>query len=226
MEVLIMLVNENVYRQYQNHVIGYSEIVYYDQILMNGKYREAIKREPMVGIRVLLKDTCAYNAQSPAQRIQYINSGLYSVLNETGCFLRESKSMVMPDGFWLVSFPVPRSQLTFQIDQIQNVIINLGRYLGFVCIGLVEISISGRGNRFELTDRLSTVILPEKYRSRLVKQETGSTFISYNFGCIIPINARYSLIKTRWCIDSESLKYDGLRETIEEVSLRLSSAFY
>ena len=218
--------NGNVFQQYQTHVLGYSEIVYYDQIILNSKYREAVKREPMVGIKVLMKDTRAYNAPSPVARIQYINSGLVQVLNQTGCFLRESKSTIMPDGFWLVAFPVPRSQLGAQINQIKNTMINLGNYLGIVCAGLVEINVSGRATQFEFMDRISRIDIPEKYMRNLVKPDSGSGFISYNFGSIIPINTYYQLIKTRWTLDPTSLQYDGLKDIIENVSLRLSSVFY
>jgi hypothetical protein len=218
--------NENLFQQYQNRVLGYSEIVYYDQILMNGNYREAIKREPMVGIKILLKDTRAYDAPSPGDRIRFINSGLMTVLNQTGCCLRESKSTIMPDGFWLISFPVPRSQIGIQITQMMNTIIKLNTYLGFVCMGLVELYISGRATQYELMDRISRVELPEKYRRQLVKPDNGSHFISYNFGCTIPINQFYTLVKTRWVIDPVSLQSDGLRDTIENVTLRLSTVFY
>ena len=218
--------NDNLFRQYQTRVIGYSEIVYYDQILMNGKYREAIKREPMIGLKVLLKDTQAYNAQSPAARIQFINTGLARVLDQTGCFLRESKSMIMPDGFWLISFPVPRSQLSFQLNNVRNLIVNLGNFLGFACMGLVEVTISGRATHTELMDRLSRVELPDKYHQQLVKPDNGGKFISYNFGCVVPINNFFSMIRTRWVIDPVSLQSDGLRDTVENVSLRLSSVFY
>jgi hypothetical protein len=221
-----MYENTALYTQYQNRVLGYSEIVYYDQILMGGKYREAIKREPMIGIKVLLKDTNAFSAPSPAERIRFINSGLASVLRETGCCLRESKSTIMPDGFWLISFPVPRSQLGLQINQIIKTIINFGNYLGFACMGLVELYISGRASQYELMDRISKVELPEKYRAQLVKPDNGSQFISYNFGCIIPINQYFSLVKTRWSIDPVSLQSGGMKDTIENVSLRLSSVFY
>lgn len=218
--------NDQLYRQYQQRVLSYSEIVYYDQILMNGTYKDAIKKEPMIGVKVLLKDTRAYNAQNPFERIRFINSGLASVLNQTGCFLRESKQTIMPDGFWLVSFPVPRSQLTFQINQIINTILNLNNYLGFVCTGLIEIYISGRATQYDLISRITTINMPDKYMRQLVKPDSGSQFVSYNFGCIIPINQYFSLIKTRWNIDPVSLQSDGLRDTIENVSLRLSSVFY
>ena len=213
------------YEQYQNHVLRWDEIVYYDQILMNGKYRDAIKLEPMIGIKVLLKDTRAYSAQSPAHRIQFINSGLMTVLNGTGCMLRESKSTIMPDGFWLISFPVPRSQLTLQINQIINTIVKLGSYLGFVCMGLLEIYISGRATRFDLMDRLTRIELPQPYRSNLIKPESGNGIVSYNYMYPIMINNYYSLLRSRWVINPNS-QSGGLKDTIENVSLRLSSAFY
>jgi hypothetical protein len=217
--------NAGLYRQYQNHVLRWDEIVYYDQILMNGKYRDAIKREPMIGIKVLLKDTRAYSAQSPAHRIQYINTGLMSVLDGTGCILRESKSVIMPDGFWLISFPVPRSQLSLQVNQIINTIIKFGNYLGFACMGLLEIYISGRANKYDLMDRLSRIELPQPYRSNLIKPESNNGLVSYGSMYPIVINNYYSMIRSRWVIDPNS-QSGGLKDTIENVSLRLSSAFY
>lgn len=218
--------NEQLYTQYQQQVMAYSQVVYYDQILMNGMYRDAIKKEPMIGIKVLLRDTNANSAPTPSERIRFINTGLFRVLNQTGCFLRESKNTVMNDGFWLVSFPVPRSQLSLQINQIINTMNNFGAYLGFTFTGLIELYISGRATQYELMSRISTINMPEKYQRQLVKPDSGSQFISYNLGCIIPINQFFSLIKTRWSIDPVSLQYDGLRDTIENVSLRLSSVFY
>lgn len=218
--------NEQLYTQYQQQVVANSQIVYYDQILMNGEYRNAIKKEPMIGIKVLLRDMNATSAPSPRDRIQFINTDLFRVLNQTGCFLRESKSTVMNDGFWLVSFPVPRSQLSLQINQIINTMNNFGTFLGFTFTGLIELYISGRATQYELMSRISMINMPEKYQRQLVKPDSGSQFISYNLGCIIPINQFFSLIKTRWSIDPVSLQHDGLRDTIENVSLRLSSVFY
>lgn len=220
-----MDLNANLFQQYQTRVLGYSEIVYYDQILMSGVYRDAIKREPMIGIKVLLRDMRAYDAPSPAARIQYINSGLAAVLNQTGCFLRESKSQIMPDGFWLVSFPVPRSQISIQINQIKDTIIKLGNYLGFACVGLIEILISGRTTKFELMDRITRIELPEPYRSRLVRPDTGSEFVSYNYGCLTAINQYYTLLRTRWGIEPNA-QIGGLKDTIENVTFRLSTIFY
>jgi hypothetical protein len=104
--------------------------------------------------------------------------------------------------------------------------INLGNYLGIVCAGLVEINVSGRATQFEFMDRISRIDIPEKYMRNLVKPDSGSGFISYNFGSIIPINTYYQLIKTRWTLDPTSLQYDSLKDIIEDVSLRLSSIFY
>lgn len=220
-----MMPGMNYFQQYQTRVMGYSEIVYYDQIVMS-TYPSAIPKEPFIGIKVLLRDTRASEAPTAYERIKYINSGLASVLNETGCFLRESKYSIMPDGFWLVSFPVPRSQLDTQINNVINTINRLNQLLGFTCIGLVEVAVSGRCNHNEVINRISTVTLSDKYNNRLVRPESRSQFISYNFGCVIPINNYYSIIRTRWAIDPISIQSDGLRDTIEYASFKLSNIFY
>ena len=217
--------NPGVFIPYQSRVLSYSEIVPYDQIVMS-IYHDAIPREPMIGIKVLLRDTRAYEAPSPMERIRYISSGLPQVLAGTGCCLRESRYTLMRDGFWLIAFPVPRSQISRQIANIISTINKLSQFLGFVCTGMTEICISGRLQPNDLMYRISRVEMPDKYLAQLVKPDSGSNFISYNFGCLIPINQCYTLVKTRWKIDPVSLQYDGLRDTIEYVSFKLSNIFY
>lgn len=215
----------NIYTYYQTQVIGRAQIIPYDQIVMEC-YREAIKHEPMIGIKVLLRDPLALEID-PRQRIAFINQGLKKVLSETdsGCCLRETGLQPMPDGFWLISFPVPRSQFSFQLTNVINTINLFNNFLGFTCTGMVEISISGAVDEVELMRRLKNVVIPEKYLKQLVKPDTDG-LIAYNFGCMIPINNRYTLIKTRWNIDSISMQYDGLRDTVERVAFIISNVFH
>ena len=105
-------------QQYQNHVLGPTEIVSYNTIVSQGYPPQAIQTEPFIGLKILCRDTNAA-ITNPAARMQQIDQNL-GFLRGTGCLIRET-ALTMKDGFWLISLPVPRSQLRQQIDKLLNV---------------------------------------------------------------------------------------------------------
>ena len=100
----------------QTRIIRADDIVNYSGIVKAGHRPEVIQSEPFIGIKILCKDNNA-NTMAPAQRIAQLDQFLrtpnpmtgLTPFSGTGCCLRETKYSLMPDGFWLITLPVPRS---------------------------------------------------------------------------------------------------------------------
>lgn len=212
-------------QQYQSHVLSPSEVVAYADVVSAAYPPEAFITEPFVGFRVLVKDMNA-NTMRPEDRLRLIDSRL-GLLRGSGCVIRETKRTMMPDGFWVATFPVPRSQIGTQMNMLINVLGQLEQTLGIVIGGLFEVSVSGRLTVPELAAALQNVVLSPRYLSMLVTQK--SPFVMCPFGHMITINDEFSLIRTRWDMTHGERvynPYDSLREYLNTIALNLSIIFH
>lgn len=219
------------YQRYQNRVIGPSEVVCYDQIVMSCYPPYAINREPFVGTKILLRDTCAFTRGAPANRLAELDQFVKMTLPNSGCIVRESKSSSVPDGLWLISLPVPMSQLKTQMHKVINLIRLFSDKAGIVLTGLFEIAVSGRCTEHELCSRLRQITMTDAYMGMMVKP-SEQQFSAYDFGYVTPINDKFVLMRTRWynrfleAAPTNVESYKLLVESIDYVTLKLSVVFH
>lgn len=178
-------------QQYQSRVLGPTEPVDYSSIVMQAYPPYALQMEPFIGFKVLCTDTNAYNG-NPAERIRYIEANL-GFLRGKGCIIRET-SISKPDGFWVITMPVPRSQVLTAINNLMEVLTILGQYFGIIRDGLFEINVSGRCHIAETERRLSGLTISTDYLANLVPPDNSP----YRLGHIVRINDQYMVLRTRW----------------------------
>jgi hypothetical protein len=178
---------------YQSHILKPTEIVDYSAELMNGVRPETIQMEPMIGFKLLTKDMNAGTAPSQAARFQYLEMNL-GFLKDTGCIIRETQPIESPDGFWIISFPVPISQLATQLMSITRVMDFIAANFGIVSMDSVEINVSGKCRVGETEWRLANVNIPAQIRQSLI--EPSNT--PYKLGHIIRINDDFAMLRTMW----------------------------
>ena len=219
------------YQNYQRRVLGPTEIVYYDQIVMTSYRPRDIWSEPFIGVKVLLRDNLAweYN-QHPSKRLADIDAFVSRVLVNSGCIVREAKVSIIPDGLWLIGLPVPRSQLATQMRRLTRVIQAFEAHMNVSMTGLYEISISGQCTESELCMRLRNIVMTPDYNQMMIKPAENQ-FDAYNFGCVIPINDKYLLIRTRWynqhieMMPNLNERIATIIENVDYVTLKLTSVF-
>ena len=143
-------------QQYQTRVLGPEEPVDYASIIRQSYPPQAIQQEPFVGFKVLCTDTQAYST-NPAERIRFIDANL-GVLRGNGCIIRET-SRQKPDGFWIISLPVPRSQVTTALNMSKlvpsnNMLCTIGKIQrinnDFICLR-TRWDLTGTRNNQQLT---------------------------------------------------------------------------
>lgn len=178
-------------QQYQMRVIGPSEVVEYSRIVMESYPPQAPHLEPFIGFKALCRDGNAFT-MNPADRLRQIDANL-GFLRGTGCIIRETKSS-MPDGFWVITLPVPRSQVSQQLSNFMTVLRIFEQNFGIVCQGLFEINVSGRCNITDTERCLSGLMIPPRYTDALVSPENTP----YRFGNVVRINDEFMCLRTRW----------------------------
>lgn len=179
--------------QYQMHVVGPTEIVDYSSIVIGRYPPSAVQVEPFIGIKVLCRDMNA-SFMPPRDRIIQIEQNI-GFLKNTGCIIRET-SPSMPDGFWVITCPVPRSQLALQIQNLNSVLAILQNNFGIVRYQeLVEINVSGRCTPQDTERCLKNLIIPDIYNNSLVLPGNNTP---YKFGHVMRINDIYMMLRTRW----------------------------
>ena len=208
-------------RQYQSHVLGPRETVYYDKIVMSCYSRQDIQIRPFIGFRVLLRDMGQANAATGAERLHQLDSAIPNMLVGTGCFLREAKRSIMPDGIWLVSAPVPNICVTKQIRTIMSLLRTFEYYFGFTWTGIFEVSMSGRISEAQFYNNLKNLSLNAEVYNMLVRPDDNQ--FSHDIGVVIPLNQFYTLVKTRWNANNSTISYAGLSDHMELIALKLSS---
>lgn len=186
----------NLVQAVQSRVVAIHENVDYSTIVMQSYPNNAIQREPFIGFKVLLKDMNA-NSINPAGRLAQIDSIIAQTnfIYGTGCFLRET-DISMPDGLWLVTFPVPRSHLKIQYENMMRVADFLQRNLGIYRVGMYEINVSGRADNTELA--LNSLDIPDTFMTNNFVRPKNSPYV---YGNVIRINNGFMLLRTRWMFD-------------------------
>lgn len=179
---------------YQTHVLGPDENVDYVGEMKSGYRPEQLQMEPMVGMRILVKDLNCHIA-SPLERFRYIEQMLNQsgVLRNTGCVIRETKYTEAPDGFWVITFPVPLSFITKQLMNLANVLTFLSTQLGIVSTDICEINVSGHCGYNETEARLSRITLGP-YTASLI-EPSGTP---YKMGHVVRINDYFVILRTLW----------------------------
>lgn len=177
---------------YQSHILKPTEVVDYSAELMHSLRAETIQMEPMIGFKLMTKDMNAY-ATSQSARFQYLEMNL-GFLRDSGCIIRETQPVESPDGFWVVSFPVPISQLSQQLMNITRVMDFIAVNFGIVSADVVEINVSGRCRVGETEWRLANVNIPAQIRQSLIEPVNTP----YKLGHIIRINDDFAMLRTMW----------------------------
>lgn len=207
----------------QTKVIRANDIVNYSGIVKAGHAPAVIASEPFVGIKILCQDTQA-NTMTPAQRIGQLDQFLGTPnqmgmvpLSGTGCCLRETKYSIMPDGFWLITLPVPRSVLPVQIANLIKVV-QLIKQIGINQIGYVEINVSGRCPITSLEACLQNLIIPDNYMQFLDQSDNSP----YRVGKVERINNNFICLRTRWKLNPTD---PNLYQNISAIAILISAMY-
>lgn len=205
-------------QQYQTRIISPEEPVDYSGIVMQAYNPYAIQREPFVGFKVLCTDTRAFQA-NPAERIRYLETNL-GFLRGKGCIIRETK-MDKPDGFWVITFPVPRSQTSIALNNLFDVLTTLEQYFGIVKDGLFDINVSGKCHVTEVETCFAGLYIPQRYMSNLIPTNN----VMCSIGHIQRINDNFMCLRTKWDL-SKSMTPQQLYEDLTVISQLLASMYH
>lgn len=181
-------------QQVQSRVLSPHEIVDYSTAIMQAYPPTAIQNEPFIGFKVLCRDTNA-SMVHPAERLKQIDMNLGLIVKGKGCIIRET-TPEMPDGFWVITMPVPRSQVNQQINNLMSVLQILEQSFGIIRLNIIEINVSGRCYINETEACLTGLMIPPRYATSLIQPENTP----YRFGHVVRINDSYMCLRTRWDI--------------------------
>lgn len=208
----------------QTRVIRANDIVNYSGIVKTGHSPMLIQSEPFIGVKILCKDNIA-GKMVPAQRIAQLDQFLGTVnpvtgtvpLAGTGCCLRETKYSIMPDGFWLITLPVPRSIFQFQIQNLISTV-QMFKQLGITQLGYVEINVSGKCPVNCLETLLNSLMIPDTFMV-LADQNDNSP---YKLGKVERINDNFICFRTRWRLNPAD---PNLYQTISTLAILISAMY-
>lgn len=206
-------------QQYQARVLGPEEPVDYASVIRQSYPPQAVQQEPFIGFKVLCTDTQAATT-NPAERLRFIDANL-GILRGRGCIMRETNRN-KPDGFWIISFPVPRSQVTQQLNLLFEVLATFEQYLGIVRDGLYEINVSGRCNIMEVENCFQRLMIPQRHLPKLVP--SGNMLCT--IGKIQRINNEYICLRTRWDLSGIRNNNQAMFEELTEISQLISLMYH
>lgn len=214
--------NSGSLESFQGRIVGPSEIVPYANIVETAYPPYAISSEPFVGLKLFLRDSLA-NRGTPADRVRYLEtveypdpygrkdtngrplpSGvrvLHKIFEGTGAIIRETDNHKMIDGYWLITMPVPKSQLAQQLNNLGFVLTKLENEFGIVYQDVCDINISGRCPLIDTERALSQVSIPSAYKDYLMTSDNSP----YKLGYIQRINDEYMILRTRWCLPRNNM---------------------
>lgn len=178
-------------QQYQSRVLGPTELVNHSAVVSQAYPPQAIATEPFIGFKILCRDAAAIST-NPAMRIRQLDMNI-GILRGKGCFIRET-GYSMPNGFWVISFPSPRSTISTALRNVMDVVEILERRIGIVRQGLYEVNVSGRCTPAETEQCLSSLSFPSRYAKALITPPNTP----YKYGQIMRINETYMMLRTRW----------------------------
>ena len=177
----------------QSRIVGPFEEVPYSDIVMQAYPPFAIMQEPFIGVKVLVRDMQAHKG-TPAARLQYLDQYMPSLLHGQGVIIRETNGNIMNDGFWVITMPVPRSQLKQQLNNLGNVLSALENNHGIVYQDIIDINVSGRCPLIDTERSMAQISIPKIYQQYLVQADNSP----YKLGGIVRINDEYLILKSRW----------------------------
>lgn len=205
-------------QSFQSRVLLPEEIVPYTDIIKQSYPLNAIQNEPFVGIKALVTDTLSF--QNPVERVKYVDS-MMALFKQKGCLIRETKSSIKADGYWIMTLPVPRSQVTIALNNLFDVLATLEPH-GIVRDNLFEVNVSGRCAGNALLQNLSSLIIPSDYKQYLVP--TGN--LVCGVGTVQAINDYYSCLRTRWQFNNSSVDNTKVFEIISTLAQLIGSIYH
>lgn len=177
----------------QSRIIGPFEEIPYSDIVIQAYPPFAIMQEAFVGVKVLVRDMQASKG-TPAARLQYLDQFMPDMLRGQGIIIRETNPNVMRDGFWVITLPVPKSQLKQQLNNLGNVLTALENGHGIVYQDIIDINISGRCPLIDTERSMAQVTIPTEYKQFLVHPDNSP----YVLGGVVRINDEYMVLRSRW----------------------------
>jgi hypothetical protein len=185
------------FTNYQQRVLTATEPVPYDDITV-AMYAQvgAIEREPFFGLKVVLRDP--YGLPVNMQRLDEIDHIVRQIFYGTGFVIRQTDSMIMPDGYWLTSLPRPLSQNKDTVKSLLNIMNALNQYLGFIQAedNLIELVVSGKSDVGWEASQLQSLSIPSRYASMVVQRDPQKpTLVTLG-----RINNRFAKTTSRWTL--------------------------
>lgn len=177
---------------YQSRILSPDEVIDYSAEMINAFPPDQLYQEPMVGFKVLCKDLNAYSMKQ-SDRFMMLEQNL-AFLRNSGCVIRESHLNEAPDGFWVITFPVPQFQLMRQLNSLMQVLAFLSNQFGIVSTDVCEINVSGRCGFAETEIRLANICIPNQFGYALVEPQNTP----YKMGHVLRINEDFILLRTMW----------------------------
>lgn len=183
----------SVLSRYQNHVLGPHELVEWSKMTMTAYPVYAIQVEPFIGFKLECQDTQACT-MDPRQRLEQIDRIINQTgfLNGSGCIIRESDHSRF-DGLWVITVPVPRTQVPTQLNRLSGVMNALSR-LGIKSTGIYEVNVSGKCSYGDTERCLSNLTIPNKFAMSLLSPGNSP----YRYGYTQRINDNFMIMRTRW----------------------------
>lgn len=177
-------------------ILAPSEIVDYSTIVMGAYPPQAIASEPFVGFKVLMRDPAAAGySGNMGVRLKQIESNLSQIIGK-GVLIRETDYQKCPDGYWIITLPVPRSQIAIALQNMMDTIVYLQRVFGFTKQSLIEINVSGRCGFQDVERCIGGLVIPDMFDKCAIPYIDSP----YRFGKIQRINEQFILFRTRWDI--------------------------
>lgn len=209
-----------------SHIFSPSEIVDYASMIKSHyeKPNPAIMVTPFVGFKILMTDEDAIKGTGET-RMRYLEQHIGKVLEDTGCFLRETNNQLMPNGFWLVSMPVPVTQLRSpnadQIGRIIRAVNDLASVFNICFAGRTEVNVSGRCTVPDTESALSNILISTDDTEYLMRPKHSA----YSVGNVIRINDLYMLLRTSWDLSRFVGYPDSLGEKMLQLAYNISPIF-
>lgn len=178
-------------------VLTPNEVFDYSSYIMNTWPQ--YKSEPMIGFKLLMKDTRP--GANPGEKIQVIEQNSQQLFYGRNCMMREGPITEL-DSFYLISLPVPRSMLGTQINNISYCVQMLGMHLGICRQAVTEVDVSGKTNMYETQRMMSSIIIPPQYMQKIIPS-SGMMMGDLEF-----LNKEYACLRTKWNIPEPTVLDD------------------
>lgn len=224
----------NLFGKYQTKIIAANGFVDYNNIIQGAYNPNVLANEQFIGIKVQVTDryTCTdpYGQKmmlKPGDRIHMLEADMVQskFLRGSGCIIRETP-YTKPDGFWVITLPVPLSNLNTAMSNLHNVLVYLHNIHSIDVDGIYEINVSGRcRSREELEWRLQRMHM--HMSNRLLQYLILPMNSVYRMGRITRINDEFIIFRSDWCLTKSSPKTIPEQfDDIIDISNAISSMYY